>query len=174
MRNQIDFEKDLQNLKEKVQDGHFAQALYHTLCNNQFVHKSAPNNWRQIAQEASDKWFRRRDGFPRGIWKFIRWFRGFIIPFAYGKNGREYRKFWAYLNNKLCSLETKIMLHSPFPSFDWLYSCSWRYAGGLVADMRDKGEDYLDFYCSGHEGQVNETVAYWLNKLEWFVDEEEE
>ena len=29
------------------------------------------------------------------------------------------------------------------------YSCSWRFAGGLVAGIRDCGEDYLDFYCSG-------------------------
>jgi hypothetical protein len=28
------------------------------------------------------------------------------------------------------------------------YSCSWRYAGGIVADMREQG-DYIDWYCSG-------------------------
>ena len=28
------------------------------------------------------------------------------------------------------------------------WSCSWRYAGGIVADMRGKG-DYIDWYCSG-------------------------
>lgn len=28
------------------------------------------------------------------------------------------------------------------------WSCSWRYAGGIVADMRQKG-DYIDWYCSG-------------------------
>jgi hypothetical protein len=31
---------------------------------------------------------------------------------------------------------------------DRTWSCSWRYAGGLIADMRGKG-DYLDWYCSG-------------------------
>lgn len=28
------------------------------------------------------------------------------------------------------------------------YSCSWRYAGGIVADMQEKG-DYINWYCSG-------------------------
>jgi len=32
------------------------------------------------------------------------------------------------------------------------WSCSWRYAGGIVADIRDVGEDYMDFYCSGIGG----------------------
>jgi hypothetical protein len=29
------------------------------------------------------------------------------------------------------------------------WSCSWRMAGGIVADLRNLGEDYLDWYCSG-------------------------
>jgi hypothetical protein len=31
---------------------------------------------------------------------------------------------------------------------DQTWSCSWRYAGGIVADMRGEG-DYIDWYCSG-------------------------
>ena len=36
------------------------------------------------------------------------------------------------------------------------YSCSWRYAGGIVADMVEAG-DYIDWYCSGIKGDLTET-----------------
>ncbi len=29
-----------------------------------------------------------------------------------------------------------------------LWHCSWRYAGGIVSNMREQG-DYMDWYCSG-------------------------
>ena len=35
------------------------------------------------------------------------------------------------------------------------YSCSWRYAGGIVADMVEAG-DYIDWYCSGIKGDLTE------------------
>ncbi len=34
---------------------------------------------------------------------------------------------------------------------DETWSCSWRSAGGIVADMRGEG-DYIDWYCSGMGG----------------------
>lgn len=35
---------------------------------------------------------------------------------------------------------------------DQRWSCSWRHSGGIVADMRQKG-DYIDWYCSGIRNQ---------------------
>jgi hypothetical protein len=62
------------------------------------------------------------------------------------------------------------------------WSCSWRYAGGIIADMRDDG-DYMDWYCSGSggptgdmgfnnylpEGVVSEEIEDDLKTLGWKI-----
>jgi len=35
------------------------------------------------------------------------------------------------------------------------WGCSWRYAGGIVADMLERG-DYIDWYCSGIRNYNNQ------------------
>ena len=43
------------------------------------------------------------------------------------------------------------------------WSCSWRHAGGIVADMREQG-DYIDWYCSGIKDIVDDDQFRQMNK----------
>lgn len=52
---------------------------------------------------------------------------------------------------------------------DKRWSCSWRYAGGILADMTGMG-DYMDYYCSGIGPTDSETYKDFVN--ESFVTDE--
>ena len=64
------------------------------------------------------------------------------------------------------------------------WSCSWRSAGGIIANMRQEG-DYIDWYCSGikdidspenkHVGEsvVTDEIREDLFKLGWLVIEDD-
>lgn len=61
---------------------------------------------------------------------------------------------------------------------DKQWGCSWRYAGGIVADILQKG-DYIDHYCGGigadrnkgyvSEGEVTDEIRLDLLKLGWII-----
>jgi hypothetical protein len=63
------------------------------------------------------------------------------------------------------------------------WGCSWRYAGGIIADMQGKG-DYIDWYCSGSlaagtpgfvdEAVVTDEIRNDLLKLGWLVNDKDD
>lgn len=73
---------------------------------------------------------------------------------------------------------------------DTEWSCTWRYAGGIVAELREEG-DYMDWYCSGigsglgngdedgskgyvGEGMVTDEIEEDLKTLGWIPGPEDE
>ena len=55
------------------------------------------------------------------------------------------------------------------PSCGW--ECTCRTAGAIVASMRDKREEYNDFYLLGGEGLIDEQVRMEFFRLGWAEDE---
>ena len=90
-------------------------------------------------------------------------------------NKLEFEKDLYKLKDKLQDDDYAVDLYGALCNMQWqniknpeiIYSCSWRYAGGVIAGMRCEGESYLDFYCSGGEGNVTEEVKEDLRKLGW-------
>ena len=87
----------------------------------------------------------------------------------------------AMCNNGFIKLEVIPVLKGE----EW--SCSWRYSGGIIADMQQKG-DYIDWYCSGirndyqdedsnvsypnryvPEGCITDEIRTDLQRLGWAV-----
>lgn len=91
--------------------------------------------------------------------------------------------YCAWCNMQWCKRDTWPILAEQY------WSASWRSAGGIVADLRNKGEDYMDYYCSGilggmsfdpdddtdyfekhkyvSEGDVTEEILNDLDKIGW-------
>jgi hypothetical protein len=80
----------------------------------------------------------------------------------------------ALCNNEFQKLEIVPILK------DETWSCSWRYSGGIISDIREEG-DYIDWYCSGipindqqipnivPEGFVTQEIIDDLKTIGWTV-----
>jgi len=88
----------------------------------------------------------------------------------------------ALCNNDFIKIDVIPILRQN-PKKDY-WSASWRYAGGIVADMRQEG-DYIDWYCSGirggmsydddikdgfvPEGMITDEIRNDLQRLGWVI-----
>lgn len=75
---------------------------------------------------------------------------------------------WAVINNLP---EDEKIIEKLRGTDSHIWSCSWRYAGGIIADIRNAAyntkEDYMDFYCSGNEGHVSDLVKECFHRMGW-------
>jgi len=81
----------------------------------------------------------------------------------------------------LCNMRWQPSDVFPILRDEW-WSCSWRTAGGIVADFLGKG-DYMDWYCSGigfddnledgrvPEGTVTDEIRADFARLGWHPSE---
>lgn len=89
-----------------------------------------------------------------------------ILEKARTKNSYAQNVYAALCNMQWCRVEVIPYLRQD-PDKD-LCTYSWRYAGGIVADMLQRG-DYIDWYCSGIGGinaeyDAKETPEEWQKR----------
>ncbi len=103
------------------------------------------------------------------------------------RNSETYSQnlYAALCNNSFCKNDVWPIIAEQY------WSCSWLYAGGIIADMRREG-DYIDWYCSGikgghdmggsppevnteyaSEGYVTDEIRNDLRNLGWVIIDDE-
>lgn len=97
-----------------------------------------------------------------------------IVEKARTSNKYTQHLYAALCNNNFQKLDVMSILA------DSVWGCSWRYAGGIVANIRGEG-DYTDWYCSGintdddrsnghvPEGLITREIEQDFKSLGWIV-----
>lgn len=87
-----------------------------------------------------------------------------ILEKVRGSEAYAQNLYAAMCNNGFIRLEVIPVLKGQ----EW--GCSWRSAGGIVADMRQEG-DYIDWYCSGIRNDYQDEAAGKLWDARKYVPE---
>lgn len=73
---------------------------------------------------------------------------------------QKVRNSEAYAQNLYAALcNNEFLCINDSMGFGTPWTCSWRYAGGIVAQMQGYG-DYTNWYCSGIRGDDMQTLGY--------------
>jgi hypothetical protein len=157
----------------------------HTFQKNSYIERQTETNeeldseyvamfdqWREndLKRESDPKWQKNNLEFDL---RTTEW----ILDKVRSSNVYAQNLYAAMCNNDFQKLEVMPILK------DEKWSCSWRHAGGIIADMRKEG-DYIDWYCSGmggvageHDGvdgfqpesTVTKEIESDLKKLGWII-----
>jgi len=90
-----------------------------------------------------------------------------ILEKVRGDNVYAQNLYAAICNNEFQRLDTWPILKGETCSY------SWRYAGGIIADMQEKG-DYIDWYCSGIRNPPDEIEDIANLTLEQIASQKEQ
>jgi len=77
---------------------------------------------------------------------------GFIVEKVKGDKIYAQHLYAALCNNDFTKNEIWPILRKE------IWTCSWRHAGGIIADIRDEG-NYMDWYCSGIRGSDDHEIS---------------
>ena len=105
----------------------------------------------QVLEDARNKWSDPKSKINSMEWDLVT--TDWILEKARGDNVYAQHLYAAMCNNDFQKLDTMPILKNE------TWGCSWRYAGGIVADMLQKG-DYIDWYCSGIKNGHPEDVDF--------------
>ena len=94
---------------------------------------------------------------------------GWILEKVRADDAYAQNLYAAMCNNDFIKMEVVPILRQD-PDKDF-WGASWRYAGGIIADMQQKG-DYIDWYCSGMGGlsgydKDSETYEEWQTRTKY-------
>jgi hypothetical protein len=184
-----------EKLSDKLQDKVYAQKMYAALCNQSWAYVPlAPRDYLGYLREQN----KRQDALTNSLWRVVaRKVLGSIrsvtvkigqrrkfdkTPQGYRILSTTYVPILGAIDRLIMRISTNPILFPFIPTPNWVYECSWRYAGGLIADLRNmmesNNEDYMTFYCSGSfggtpEGVVDEEIEQDLNDIGWHLIPEE-